>query len=358
MNLGDTVLLIPSLEPDEKLIKLVKELKEFNFENIVIINDGSNESYDPIFNELKNDYGCKLFKHFKNLGKGRALKTGFGFILNEFPNVKYVVSLDSDGQHTPKDVLKMVEQISAETEQNILVLGTREFKQKQVPFRSKFGNILTRNVMKVLCGVSVTDTQTGLRAFTRSDLIEFLDVPGERFEYELNMLLATKEKDIKIKECPIETIYLENNKSSHFRPFKDSLRIYKLFFKFIASSLISFVLDFLLFYLFVFLTKNLTYAYYIYISTVGARIISAVFNYALNKKSVFKSKNKNTVAGTKYFILAVAILILSALGTNLFVKTWHFNELLAKIIVDGTLFVLSFVIQREFIFNCKRRKSK
>ena len=354
MDKNKVVLLIPALNPDEKLVNLVKELKKEEFTKIFIVNDGSNKDFLHIFEEVKS-LGCKVFQHHKNYGKGRALKNAFNQLYTEFPDFEVVVTLDADGQHRVKDVISVAEKTMQE--KDCLVLGSREFG-KDVPFRSKFGNILTRNIMKVLCGIKVRDTQTGLRGFSKELLENFLDIPGERYEYELNVLLATKEKDIKIVECPIETVYIDDNKSSHFNPIKDSIRIYSLFIKYIISALLSFVVDISLFAIFVHIFKGITYVGYIFIATILARIISSFVNYLVNKNTVFKNKQTSRKAFIKsligYYLLVVANMIVSSLCVNFISKALSFNEITVKFVVDMILFVCNYVIQREIIFKNKR----
>lgn len=354
MDKNKVVLLIPALNPDEKLINLVKELKQEEFTKIFIVNDGSKKDFLYVFEEVKN-MGCKVFQHHKNYGKGRALKNAFNQLYTEFPDFEVVVTLDADGQHKVKDVITVAETTMNQKES--LVLGSREFG-KDVPFRSKFGNILTRNIMKVLCGIKVRDTQTGLRGFSKELLENFLDIPGERYEYELNVLLATKEQDIKIVECPIETVYIDDNKSSHFNPIKDSIRIYSLFIKYIISALLSFVVDISLFAIFVNVFKNITYAGYIFIATALARIISSFVNYMVNKNTVFKNKSQSRKAFVKsliaYYILVVINMAISSLCVDYICKALCLNEVAIKFAVDMILFVCNYVIQREFIFKNKR----
>lgn len=360
MDKTSIVLLIPALNPDEKLLKLVDGLLGEGFKNFFVVNDGSDAKCLPIFEQLKSKCGggvnLYIFTHYKNLGKGRALKNAFNQIYTVFPDFECVVTLDADGQHSVEDIIKVADSTLAHL--NSLVLGSREFG-KDVPFRSKFGNILTRNVMKVLCGISVRDTQTGLRGFSKQTLAEFLDISGERYEYEMNVLLATKEKSIPIVEETIQTIYLEDNKSSHFNPIKDSIRIYSLFFKYIVSSLLSFVVDIVMFALFVKIFKNISYAMYIYIATVLARIVSSYVNYIVNKNGVFKAKNRTKAENIKsligYYVLVVINVIVSSLCVNAIVKGAGWNETATKLLVDIVLFVVNFVIQREFIFKNKKR---
>lgn len=360
MNKDNIVLLIPALNPDEKLVKLVNDLILEGFSKFFIVNDGSNKKCLPIFNTLNglNSEQTKIyiFSHFKNLGKGRALKNAFNQIYTVYPDFECVVTLDADGQHAVKDIINVAQTTLNNPES--LVLGSREFG-KDVPMRSKFGNILTRNIMKVLCGINVRDTQTGLRGFTKQTLINFLDIPGERYEYEMNVLLSTKEHDMKIVECPIQTIYLDDNKSSHFNPIKDSIRIYSLFFKYIVASLLSFVVDIVMFSIFVKIFKNITYAMYIWIATVLARIISSYINFLINKNKVFKRKNsskKETILSLIYYYLLVVInVIISSVCVNAIVKGFNWNETATKFLIDMILFVMNFIIQREFIFKRKKQ---
>lgn len=372
MDKNKVVLLIPALNPDEKMVKLVDDLIKEDFKKFFIVNDGSDEKYVHIFDEISTNVtkhnenakeeekvSIETFTHFKNFGKGRALKNAFNQIYQVFPDFDCVVTLDADGQHAVKDIINVAE--TTIQNPNSLVLGSREFG-KNVPFRSKFGNILTRNVMKLFCGVNVRDTQTGLRGFSHETLKEFLDTPGERYEYEMNVLLGAKEKDIPIVEKTIETIYLDDNKSSHFNPIKDSIRIYSLFFKYIIASLLSFAIDIGLFALFIAVFKGITISAYIWISTILARVISSVVNFLVNKNSVFKSKNRtkseNVRAFVGYFILVAINMLISSFCVSEIAKALKWNETLIKLIVDTILFVLNFIIQREIIFKHRNKKEK
>ena len=216
--------LIPSYNPNESIMtEFLNELKK-EFKNILIVNDGSiNESY---FEDLMSK-GYLVIRNHKNLGKGRALKYGFNYILNEYPNVDGVVTCDCDGQHKVADILKIAKKIKKDKDE--LILGVRRFKDKKIPLRSRFGNNITKFVFKTFVHLNISDTQTGLRGLNRNLMINFLGTSGERYEYETKVLIKCKQKDIKILEVPIETIYINNNETSHFNPIKDSIKIYRLF---------------------------------------------------------------------------------------------------------------------------------
>lgn len=347
-------ILIPAYEPDEKLIKLVNDLKDASLGPIVVVDDGSrNPDAIEVFERLKSLSFVTILKHAVNLGKGRALKTGINFCLNEYKDMVGCITVDSDGQHTIEDTLACVKAL--EENSDSLILGCRNFHEDGIPKRSSFGNNVTHTVMKLLVGLAISDTQTGLRGIPLRYMTYLMGVKGERYEFETNMLLETKEQNISIIEVPIKTIYIEENKSSHFNPIKDSARIYAMFGKFLFSSLSSAVIDIALFTLFCALLKNVITPIgiitYITISTVIARLISAAYNYAINYRVVFKSKEKISKSLIKYIILAIIQMSLSALLVNFLYPLIGGFETVVKMIVDIVLFFISYFVQRELVYK-------
>lgn len=344
-------IIIPAYEPDEKMVALVENLKSAGFTEIVVVDDGSQgEGYQELFRKVQS-MGCVVLHHAVNQGKGRALKTAFNYCLYSYPDAAGCVTIDSDGQHTVKDMTACMEKLMASP--NSLVLGVRDFNQEGIPARSVFGNKTTSRVMKLLTGLSISDTQTGLRAIPASFMKELLFEKGERFEFETNMLLATKDSGREIVEVPIETIYLEENKSSHFNPILDSIKIYTIFLKFIITSLSSSVVDIILFTVFLSLLGDWSFGSVsnIMLATVMARILSAIYNFMINYKVVFKSRQNAGGAIFKYACLAVFIMIASGfLVEKLYVLTM-LPEVLIKIPVDVLLFLVSFWVQRDFVYK-------
>ena len=284
MKNKDVVVVIPTLNPNEKIMSDFMNKLTKSFKNIIIVNDGSRDSYSKYFKDYEKQ-GIVVLRHHINYGKGRALKTALNYILNEYKDIKAIVTADSDGQHSPEDIEKVANATKKHPE--AYVLGSRNFKQDNVPFKSRYGNIITRNVFKIFIGLNITDTQTGLRGMSPEVAKKFLATSGERFEYETNTLIECKEKDIPIIEETIKTIYIDNNSESHFNPFKDSARIYKLFIKYIFSAISSFILDILLFALFMHILPD-DISKKIIVSTICARVISSLYNYLVNAKVVFK----------------------------------------------------------------------
>lgn len=346
--------IIPSYEPDEKLIHLLHDLQEAGIRHVVVVDDGSGEAYASFFGRAASMENCTVLYHAVNLGKGRALKTAFNYCLRRFPEAPGCVTADSDGQHRPKDIMACMQALCGHPES--LILGCRNFDGQGVPIRSSFGNKCTRKVFRYLLGLSVSDTQTGLRAIPAFFMRELMQVKGERFEYETNMLIETKDRHISIIEVPVETVYIEENKTSHFHPVRDSLRIYLVFGKFLFSSLSSSVLDLLLFQMFCAAlrpTGSLFGISYIVAATAGARVISAVYNFMINYRVVFRSKAGVAAAVCRYAVLAVCQMACSAFLVNALFGLVGGTEVVVKMPVDILLFFISFAIQREFVYRSK-----
>lgn len=336
------VILIPSYEPDDKLIKLVNNLKKEKLD-IIVVNDGSGKEYDNLFKEI--DKKSKVISYNTNKGKGYALKRGLEYIKENYKNY-IVVTMDSDGQHSVKDAINLSNY--AENHLDELVVGKR-IRSEKTPLRSKIGNGITMLIYELTTGVKVYDTQTGLRAFSNNLMDFMLNVDGNRYEYEMNVLLQASSNNIKIKEIEIETIYIENNKASHFNTIKDSYRVYKEIIKYSLSSIISFIIDYILFTIFSLLTT-------VTLSNIFARIISASVNYTINKKVVFKS-NKNVITSLlQYAILAICILTLNTCLLNVLVNI-GINKYISKVIVEVCLSVISFLVQKRMVFKKNEREN-
>ncbi len=341
--------LIPAYNPDNKLMELVTRIVKKGFQQILIVNDGSEKECAPIFEQLKKIQQCTVLEHDVNYGKGQALKTAFSYFLDKYPNNLGLVTVDADGQHAVEDVEKVSQRL-CECPQS-LVLGVRDFSGRDIPLRSRFGNELTKGVARLACGMKISDTQTGLRGIPAHFVRKLLSVAGQRYEFEMNMLVECKPNNVTIEEVKIQTIYIEENESSHFNPIKDSIRIYAVFLKFAFSSALSFILDIALFALFVMILNGIFIESYIIIATILARVLSGLFNYTVNRKVVFKSTSSNALV--KYFILAVAQMLASAGGVYLIYAAIGFGEVGIKVVVDGILFLISYFIQREWVFKRK-----
>lgn len=349
----ETIILIPAYEPDKKLVSLLEEFKQQTDYSVVVVDDGSSSNAQAIFKEA-GAYATVL-RHSQNSGKGTAIKTGLAYIRENFSEHAVVVTVDADGQHKVADAIKLVKK--AVEQRGSLIIGSRRFSGK-VPLRSRFGNTITRLVYRLITRSRVKDTQTGLRAFV-SDMIPFmLNIKGERYEYEMNVLLECSRHHVPVEEVWIETIYINDNATSHFNPVKDSYRIYKEIIKYCGSSLIAFGIDFAVFSLMVLLTRGVLFIDYIILSNIIARIISSSVNFYINKKYVFKNKDSLIKTAVKYFALAGAILFMNTFLIKLFFSYVIGNEFISKLIVEVTLFIISWLVQRFFVFKKEKDEGK
>jgi glycosyltransferase involved in cell wall biosynthesis len=334
--------LIPAYCPGEALIALVQELKKNNME-IVIVNDGSDPSYEPIFTAC--ECYAQILKQEPNQGKGAAMRRGMQWIQDNIHEECIVVTVDADGQHSPQDCLLCA--ATAQQHPDSLVLGIRDFNGPDVPFKSHWGNKITITIFQAFTKVRLNDTQTGLRAFHSSLIPTMLKIKGDRYEYEMNQLLAMVKEGIPFQEVLIRTIYEDNNSSSHFHVLRDSFLIYRQLFHFAASSLSSFFVDYILFALFstVLSGTGSTLA-----ANILARLFSATFNYEVNRKVVFKDGQSRKTSLWRYALLAAAVLALNTLILSFFVYVLGMNALIAKIITEILLF-FSWSMQKAYVFH-------
>ncbi len=350
-----TTVIVPSLNPDEKMVNTVKNILAEGFDDIIVVNDGSAPEYVARFAEVETLPGVTVLTHEVNRGKGRAMKTAFEYVLANRKDILGVITVDADGQHLPKDMRACVQAMEAHPDK--VILGVRDFSQPQVPFKSKAGNNITKAVFRFACGIKISDTQTGLRAIPYQHLPVMIGIEGDRYEYETNQLLVMKKLGIGFDEVVIDTVYIDDNASSHFHPFRDSMRIYMTIFKFIGSSLASFLVDFLIFTILnLLIGDSMEDTTRIAVATVGARVVSSVFNYTLNRKVVFKSDADVKKSLVKYFLLAICQVTVSFLLVDLIAEKWlglgaSLLESIIKMIVDLVLFLISYQIQQRWVFR-------
>ena len=437
------IALIPAYEPDRKMLGVIADLGKTGFD-VVVVDDGSGPEYAELFEQAaerlpgKSGRGVTLLIHDVNRGKGAALKTGLDFI-NNFMVVRgeekqnIIVAVDADGQHLAIDALRAA--YAAQGNPGTLVLGSRILNNKKAaassgeqsadpasggrnqsadradsgrdrsadsasggkvqsaPLRSRFGNAVTRQVFRLATGVPVYDTQTGLRAFTADLIPALLAVNGDRYEYELNVLMDFAGRGIPIREIEIETVYLDGNKSSHFDTVRDSYRIYKEIAKyavtggrslhggaapsqtyadqmrkgaemssksgqsahgikgaakqaakFSASSFASFLIDYAVYALLLMIGPGLVFA------NIGARLVSSTANYTINRKLVFRSGKKVATSAVQYFALAAFILAGNTFVLHTMVTSLGINSMAAKVLTEVLFFMISWTVQRYVVF--------
>lgn len=338
--------IIPTYEPSAEFVKLIGSFMDSGITDIIVVDDGSGKEYRDVFDRVAS-MGCIVLRHAVNLGKGRALKTAFNFILNEFPNIAGVITADSDGQHSPDDIKKCMDEFAYHPDG--LILGCRDFGSGKVPWKSRFGNELTKKICSFFCGIKVSDTQTGLRAIPKRFMRKLMNTPGERFEFETNMLLESK-GELDIYEVKINTIYdSKDNHKTHFDPIRDSVMIYKVILSYSMTSFAATIVDFM-----VFAIINGGVGANVWISTAIARACSAVINFILNRNIVFKASGNIVRQLISYLALVIFSGCISAFIISYASKIFTIEVIAIKAIVEVCLFFFNYYIQRSVIFVRKK----
>ncbi|MFJ6357769.1 GtrA family protein [Pseudarthrobacter oxydans] len=346
------IILIPAYEPDLQLPALVRSIRQAEpWLPIVVVDDGSGPEYRDVFDAVR-DLGCHVISYGRNRGKGFALKSGLGFIADNLPGHD-VVCADSDGQHRTADILRVADSLREEDRAgqgwSTMVLGSRKFTG-DVPARSRFGNTATKMLFTLATGERIPDTQTGLRGYPAAMIPWLRSVRGDRYEYELNLLLEARNAGYAIRSVDIATVYLDHNSGSHFRPLADSVRIYAPLLKFLASSFTAFLVDTVLFVLLTLLADSLLLA------VLGARAVSSAVNFMVNRRIVFdhgRDKPARTT-GIRYFSLA-ALLLAANFGLIWALEAAGLLAIPAKILAEAILLGISFVVQQRFLFTAQAR---
>lgn len=354
-------IVVPGLDPNERLVAYCRELRAKTDQLIVLVDDGSDETHRKVFERcLKTVGNVVLLKHEVNRGKGRALKTAFDWLLRYHPGMAGCVTVDSDGQHLVPDVIRCVE--AGGKSPDALVLGCRVFTGEHVPWKSRFGNNWMKFLFLAVTGRKFMDTQTGLRVIPKAFMERLLKFPGDRFEFETEMLLGMGR--MPLVQVPIETVYEEGNKSTHFRPLVDSCKVLRVILKsllrrmglFIVSSLTSFAIDVSLFYVLYEFLLSQDARGRLWWAMAIARVVSMTYNYLVNKLVVFRVE----VSGLKsecgligqYLLTAAVVLGGAYLLTKALCACFPASPVVAwKVLADSLMFLLSYGVQRVYIFK-------
>lgn len=343
----NSILLIPIYEPSDKTVLFMNQLIATLPVPIVIVDDGSGSEYQDMFQQFVQKQHVHFLSYPINQGKGFALRYGMRYIEKHFPETNGFVTADSDGQHTIVDISRALEKAQF-IQSNQIILGVRSFNKEATPTKSYYGNRLTSQLFRLATQLKLEDTQTGLRVFSTTQIPNLVTIKGNRFEYEMNVLLALKEFEWDLDTFKIETIYENNNEQTHFRPIKDSLLVYFPFLRFLLSSLASSFVDIGFFML---LSLVLGKAgEMIFLATLLARVTAGICNYYLNKQFVFSDKAPVQKSSWKYLVLFIAQLVISGVSVSA-LSTIFSSLLIIKLFVDLSLFFFSFQIQKYFIFN-------
>jgi putative flippase GtrA len=337
---GAIVFLIPSYQPTEVLCSLLQEIRLHDESHIVVIDDGSGPQYETLFQRVKQLPRITVLTNAVNLGKGASLKHGMNHVLVNHPACVGVVTADADGQHSAADILKIATALKEYSRD--VILGARQFGQN-VPWRSKLGNLISRHVYRLFIGLNLSDTQTGLRGIPRSLMASCLSIRANRYEFETEQLVIIKSAGMAVRELPIKTIYIDDNRASHFRPMQDSARIYFVLLRYVASSLITAAIDILVF------ATALAWSGDLVLSNAIGRLVAIWVQFTLLQKFVFRLRGN-----AKMFAAYVGLVVVSGVvSTALQVQVGHIVPfpIAAKILVEVSVFLFNFLFLRDLVFG-------
>ena len=333
--------LFPSYQPTALFCELLEQFRQIDPSPIVVVDDGSGPAYDELFQRAARVSDTVVLKNAVNLGKGAALKHGMNHVLVNHPDCIGVVTADADGQHAVDDILKVANELGSRSSE--VIFGSRDFK-RDVPFRSKIGNVVSRYIYRFLIGLNLSDTQTGLRGIPRRLMKLSLGIRSNRYEFETEQIITAKAAGLQFREVPIRTVYIDDNSGSHFNPVLDSFRIYFVLLRYAVSSLATALTDLLVFYI---LTAN---GMGLLSANMSARAVALWIQFMLLKKYVFKSK-----AGLSIFAAYVAYVFFSGYVSSVMQQQFaaHLvaSTLLAKIVVESIIWIFNFMFLRDIIFR-------
>lgn len=353
MEAKELIIVIPAYEPDHLLPELIDKLNEYFIgHKMIVVNDGS-KGKDDLFDEVKNKENVILLTHEVNRGKGAALKTAFSYIKDLDSNY-VIVTADSDGQHKPEDIYRVYNFYKKYN--NGLILGSRKF-DGDIPARSAFGNNCARFLLQMCNGIRLNDTQTGLRAFG-SDLIPFLlSIKGNRYEYEMDMLALATKRSIPIHEIAIETIYINNNSSSHFRPVRDFSRICSVILKHtlpLFISILFYIAGFIFLYL-QFKNHETLKDYRFVIGLVGSSVFALLIHYLMNALNICNGNRyvyKNKRSCINYIL---GSLVLTEINIGISYMIWYLTTLSILAFILGLISSFIILVLEVYIFALKSK---
>ena len=346
------IAIIPAYEPPDTFTPYVEQVIHA-VDHLVVVNDGSDSRFDALFSQIAQLDHTTVLSYSENRGKGFALKTAFSYCAEHFSHEDILVTADCDGQHAPEDLLAVCE--AAMTNPEACILGCRNFSQGNVPPRSRLGNTSMLRLLWLVYGIRISDSQTGLRAFTVHTAQQFLQVRGDRFEYETGILIYAKRHHIPFREISIQTIYPQNPKDhvSHFNLFRDSLRVIGILLRYLSgnifSGLLAAIADVGIFSLLTYVLFPKISPMYTMLATVSGRIVSSLVNFYVNNKYVFHGAARLSVF--RFYVVWFGQLVVSYLILFLFGHILGCHLTLVKIISDACLALIVYQLQCNWVYE-------
>jgi len=213
----ECVVIIPTYNNDKTLASVIDRVLKYT-DQVIVVNDGCTDSTIEI---LKSYDQIEVLTHEVNQGKGLALRNGFKKAVEL--GFRYVITIDSDGQHKPEELPEFIKKI--EEEPDSLIVGARNMEQSSVPGKSSFGHKFSNFWYKVETGIDLPDTQSGYRLYPVR-LLDGMKFLTPKYEFEIEVIVRAAWKGINVTHVPVSVYYAPvETRVSHFRPFQDFTRV-------------------------------------------------------------------------------------------------------------------------------------
>lgn len=334
----DVTVVVTAFEPDDRFLPLVRNVSAAGMKCLVV--DDGGLGCDLAFDEAEGLPGVTVLHLPEHEGVGGSLKTAIAYVAAEdCEGTPAIITAYPARGHT----VEMIAQVRAALLRNpgCLVIGARDLHA--LPGRHRVGNVLTRQLTKMLYGIEVADTQSSLRGFSLVKPAELLRLKGEGYDYAMSMLLQSGDLFEDVVEVPICVSREASANSGHYRVVRDSASVYRIllqhFPKFMAASLSSYAIDYAVFTLLL-LCADLWVVW----AAVGARVVSASANYLINRFLVFGGQGSRYTPA-RFFALAAVIMCLNALFMFVLVDVGGLPALSSKVCIDLCLYFVNFGVQ-------------
>ena len=339
------IILIPALQPDERLIQMIHGLYERGFHKIAVTDDGSSDDRQKYFQEVEI-MGVKVIHHSKKMGKGVALRSALRLADEKIGESDFYITADCDGQYSPEDIEKVAKELLENPD--CFVLGVRTYERKKGKKVRFWLNSCQKLFFRITNhGKECPDPRSGLRGFPASLKKLALCTEGKSYDYELNFLDAAIQKT-PVVVVPISSETHNINETSHFRPVVDLLGMYLKFWKYLFTSNVATVFDLVFFIIFESLFSKLG-TISIFVATICARAISGSVGYILNRYISFQSKLNPGREMVRYSIVFVCQMAASGILVSL-LSVIPIPTVIVKAIIDTILFFVVYNIQKNWVF--------
>lgn len=354
-----TYVIVPSYHPTDALVELTHTICALGY-RLIVVDDGGGDADSAVYDAL--DPRTVILHHAVNRGKGAALKTGLAYVRSQLLSpteggdsssvspTDTVAFMDADGQESPEDLEAVLTAARSPMARYKLSIGVCAMEKKKY-LLPRIGHAITCGVFHLLVGAKLSHAFTCLRACPTAYIDKLLEIEGDRYEYEINVMAYFARHEAGFCEVPIRDGEIRPQKN--FRMIRDSLRVVGSLIRFMGSSLSSYLVEYTCFCLLSFLFGKQFPMIGDLFANICARIIGGTVNYLINCFIVFR-RRPSWQSASQFALLNVVTLSLNS-GALYLWKLTPFPVQICKLLADTSMFIVNYLIQRKFIFRKKKK---